>query len=540
MRGTLWLLAATSALAILPAMGPQDAAPPVLTAAQILQRVDETYAKARSYRDAGVVERVLTLPQAGKDFPPSREVTPFRTAFLRSGSFRFECGPASGDLHGRFLFARSEGRVQAWSEKARETEHATTLGAAVVVASADSFEVSVRIPKLLVPLEVVAPSLTSNLAQATRLADVESDGLACFVLQGVIEDRIHKIADCALWIDQQSFLVRRLELKTGDLGVKFTTTATYEPEIDVEIGAGELAFDPPKELKPRARDVEAAKVRASNPPELSEALKLSMKGQHDEALIELDRLWEVAAPPGWEDQPLSSTEMQLLEAIGREAAEHAPTQAHFAKLFDELDTEVRGGAATMHEWASWAQLGRTLKLDDRIVKLYLERRSPEGALRPYEDMNPLAINELTDILVERKQFGDAGRLSLDPVREAKWAYKSVALSTAGLVGRKGGQRIIDEMTASARTGASRLYALTLAAGRMDEAGEIAASMLELEDSVEARRALILACLDCGLRPGAITEWLAEIGKRGGDVADLEARLAKPTELGEAKTSSKSP
>jgi hypothetical protein len=528
MRRTAWLLVTTFALSVPPAMGQQEAAASALTAAQILQRVDEIYAKARSYRDAGVVEHVFAHgPSKGEPsaVPFGRSVTPFRTAFVRPGSFRFECGPASEDMHGRVFFVRSGADVRAWSEQTRDTQHATTLGAAAIVASIDSFQVSLRIPKLLMPLEVSAAALTSNLAQATRLDDVQSDGLTCFCIKGLLQDDVQRIAECTVWIDQQSFLVRRTEMKANTLGIIDTTTATYEPEIDVEIGAGELVFDPPQDIKPNARDVEAAKVRASKPPSLSEALKLSLMGKHDEALTELDRLWTSEIEPGWEDQPLSPEEEQLVEAIGREAAKDPPTRKHFEDIFDALDTAIRGRQASMHDWARWAAVGRALKLDDRIVQLYVERRSPKGVIRPFEDWNPFVTDTLVDILVDRKQYADAGRLSADPAKQVQGQYQSLQRTMAGLKAETRASSMVKDMQTSLRAEAGRLHALTLAAGRVAEAADVAHSMLLHDDTIEARRELISACLKFGVPCDSFAEWIADIRERGGKVGDLEAKIA---------------
>ena len=111
----------------------------------------------------------------------------------------------------------------------------------------------------------------------------------------------------------------------------------------------------------------------------------------------------------WEAQPF--TDSMLLDCIGRQAAKHTATRQHFSQVLDQLDADVRGGDASMRVWSQWALLARKLKLDDRIVQLYVERRTPAGTIRPYVDMNPIVLDTLIDALVERKQLADAGRCS---------------------------------------------------------------------------------------------------------------------------------
>lgn len=68
------------------------------------------------------------------------------------------------------------------------------------------------------------------------MQDEEVDGWPCFVIQG---RRMGK--SITLWIDQTSFLLRRVD---SDYGSSETTT-TYEPAIDEEIPESLLDFDPP-------------------------------------------------------------------------------------------------------------------------------------------------------------------------------------------------------------------------------------------------------------------------------------------------------
>jgi hypothetical protein len=529
MLRALFLAAAMQGLAALH-LHAQDAGGPAssaLDAASILGRMSAAYASCTAYRDAGVIEHCFSDPRPDADAiaqRATRELIPFMTAFGRPGRFRFECKGSAEGPRAPALVGQTGSDVRVWLGRTGETTEVGTLDMALKMTRTDSCDASLDIAKLLVPLQISAPALAADLVQAERIADADLEDIPCFRVHGKYQDSMGRGTDCTIWIDQRSFLIRRTEKVSAFLGPRETTTATYEPEIDIEISTAELGFDPPKEGKLRPRDLEIAKIRASNPPTLSEALTLSMVGKHEEAMVELDRLWTAEDTPNWEDQPLTFKEEQLIPAIGREASKHRPTHEHFEKIFEALDAEVRAGGAGMHAWTRWAALARALKLDDRVLQLYMERRSPEGTLRPYDDMNPLAIDVLEDILVERKQFHDAGRLLADPVAQTEWAYKSISLTAAQALDAKRAPQITREMTGSYRSRMTRLHALTLAAGRIDEAAEIAAVILGNDDTVEARRQLILAGLECAARSGSTSGWLEEIRERGGDVSDLEAKL----------------
>lgn len=76
----------------------------------------------------------------------------------------------------------------------------------------------------------------THLPDADRMQDDEVDGSPCFVIQG------RQMGNpLTLWIDQASFLLRRIDSVFGSS----ETTTTYEPVVDEEIPESLLVFDPP-------------------------------------------------------------------------------------------------------------------------------------------------------------------------------------------------------------------------------------------------------------------------------------------------------
>jgi hypothetical protein len=508
-----------------------------LTAPDILQRMAATYAGCRSYRDAGVVQNTFTskgegsaagaLDHAGR---VTHSSLAFRTVFVRPGKFRFEYTQGSfGRLH-RFIIWEDGADVRTWWDIKPGVERVGSLMRAIAGGTGISSGSAHTVPRMLMPLQIGGAVLATDLAQPERLPDESLDDVPCFVVKGHFVD-----SERTIWLDQQSFLVRQMHSLTEIETATLEDTTVYEPEIDVDIGPGELLFAPPSAQEQKQE--QEAEERASHParkplpfeeefePRFDHARKLVESQDLDAALVEFEWLWDATNNLGSAFEP--AIRPTIVKAIGELAAQHAATREHFTAIFEDLDAKVRANTPPVFRyWTDWADLGRALKLDDRILKLYLERRSQSGAIRTFTDFHPYAYDDLLDILIERRQYADAGRLCADPVNEAERAY--------GVDSRLSADNASDlnsalaEMRGYDRTRLSQLYALTLAADRSDEAAGVARILLANDDSVAARRELILACLKFEVSPDTLHIWMAEIRARGGDVSDLEALMAAPS------------
>ncbi len=513
-----------SVLALLvPGFWAQQGDAAALTATEILDRVARTHAACKAYRDAGVVRTTrmpaelvgVVDPRKHQDARILSETKAFRTSFVAPDRLRFECWESAQDSVSRYILWVDASDVRTWwgldppgwPDIRPGEEHPDSLGDAFVRATVVSSGVARDTLGLLMPLRTPGAAFMQA-AEAERLPDVQLDDVPCFSLKGKFWN-----TDVTVWIDQGTFLVRRAQRIVASDTHHIEIVATYEPEIDVEIGAGELAFDPPRSKSPATPMEEPVRTplphEAEFDPRFEHALELVGAGAYDAALREFEWLWD--ATNNLESAFEPDIRPDVIEAIGRLAELHPAARTHFGAIFDDLDAKVRADAKPVYRfWMDWADLGRALELDDRIVQLYVERRSPTGSLR-FGDFHSYALDELFDILIERKQYADAGRIHADPVKKAETVY-DISID----YGRREG---------------SRLHALTLAAGRTGEAAAIAHLILTKDDSIEARCDLAIACLQFDVRCEGIATWLAEIRERGGDVGDLEALLSKPAGAG---------
>lgn len=206
------------------------------TAKEILVRVSEIYENCKSYRDTGVVTTIFNN-SGGK-----RTVEkPFNTAFVRPNRFRFEYyDKEAGGPKNRYIIAQNANEIQSWWEIKRVVEQPKSLGLALAGATGVSSGSAHTIPALLLPKEINGSRLTA-LADAKRIDDGDLENVKCFRIQS---KEINSMM--TLWIDKESYLVRRIDERKNFDDFSTEVTTIYEPIIDGEIPDIDLAFDPPK------------------------------------------------------------------------------------------------------------------------------------------------------------------------------------------------------------------------------------------------------------------------------------------------------
>jgi outer membrane lipoprotein-sorting protein len=224
--------------AVVIAVGADGPKPADLTAQDVLDRMAAAYAGCKSYIDSGDVTTVFDVP-GGKQ----TEVKPFTTAFVRPDQFRFEFTMKGGGPARHFVVWRKGKDLQIWwdlnlgddQRKAfRKSLNSALAGAGFSDGSSDT------IPTLLLPKEVEGRRLT-DLKEAKRIKDDKIDKVECFRIEGKYAD-----TPMTLWIDQKTFLVRRIVTRTqGEVRMEVTTS--YTPAIDVKIEEKKLEFGYPKE-----------------------------------------------------------------------------------------------------------------------------------------------------------------------------------------------------------------------------------------------------------------------------------------------------
>jgi hypothetical protein len=283
------------------------------------------------------------------------------------------------------------------------------------------------------------------------------------------------------------------------------------------------------------------------------AWKLVRADDYDSALEEFAWLWQATdnkASP-WEPEIWH----RIIESIGRVAAFHEPTRRRFTAILDDLDAYVRSDPPqSAREWSDWAELSRAMQQDDRLIRLYEERRSPDGSLHAFSPaskeewswlrdggpfpskggtlFHPYAMDELFDVLVETHRFADAGRLHPDLVGMATLTIEHTDAFLKEYADHFSDSEI-EEMRQADREEVALLYALGLAAERTEETAEIAAALLKRYDDAMSRRALVLACHRVGVTAAAVQRWESELQASGEDLParedaqDLKESAAAP-------------
>lgn len=164
-----------------------------LSATELLARVADTCRTCLSYTDTGLVRKVL---HGNGQHTQGR---PFQTVFVRPYSFRFEFSNTL--LESRYVVLREGETLDEWWS--------------IQPCAAPS-------PSLLLTEEISGRRLT-EMTEAKRLPDVDCGTSVCARVEGISES-----AKRVLWIDPQSFLLRRIE-----------------PFVNQPVSPGQLSFDRP-------------------------------------------------------------------------------------------------------------------------------------------------------------------------------------------------------------------------------------------------------------------------------------------------------
>jgi hypothetical protein len=206
-----------------------------LSAKQILDRMGTTYARCRTYRDAGVVTNVHT------EITGKRTVEkPFTTAYVRPDRFRFEYTEQKSDGRVyRYLVWRKGKDVRSWWDVTPGVTKLESLGMALSAATGVSGGSAHTIPALLFADEVGGRRLT-DVAEARRVEDAALGTVECVRIQGRYADR-----PVTLWLEKATFLIRKIELKWEFDTFFIEETTTYDPVVNGEVTEALLAFDPP-------------------------------------------------------------------------------------------------------------------------------------------------------------------------------------------------------------------------------------------------------------------------------------------------------
>jgi outer membrane lipoprotein-sorting protein len=210
--------------------------PETLKAQDVLDHMAKAYAACNSYHDSGIVKTVFVQANGNRTVEK-----PFTTAFVRPDRFRFEYKEEAGGQERRYIVWRKGKEVQTWWDVKPGVEKPESLNLALAGATGVSALSAHTVPALLLPKEVEGRRLM-DMTEAKRVEDAKLDKVDCFCIEGKFAD-----SPTTLWIDQKTFLVRRIDAQQKFDGFRTETTTIYDPAIDEEIPDKRLEFDPPKQ-----------------------------------------------------------------------------------------------------------------------------------------------------------------------------------------------------------------------------------------------------------------------------------------------------
>lgn len=204
-----------------------------IDARRIVDRMAKAYAQCKSYRDSGVISSVFLKNADSPEFTVEHS---FTTAYVRPDRLRFEIKDEDAD---RLLIVAKGKNIQTWWDVEPGIQKPESLELAFAQALGFTGGDVGRIPAMLMPQELEGLAGFEIIAPK-QIEDGKLQNVVCFRLE--YNYRGERVT---LWIDQQSYLVRRIDERIDADGVTIERTTTLDPMIDGKIKDEMLEFDPP-------------------------------------------------------------------------------------------------------------------------------------------------------------------------------------------------------------------------------------------------------------------------------------------------------
>lgn len=205
-----------------------------LTAETILTQMKQAYSSCQTYQDTGVV--TTTFIQSSGNWIDEKH---FLTAFVRPDGFRFEYIETQSSVEYRYIISRNSAEVLSWWDVTPGIKTEESLDMAIACATGVSSVSAHTIPTLLLP-NVISGGRLTDITEAQRIDDAEIGGVNCYRIQGkFVNDPI------TIWIEANTFLVRRIETQHTFTDFSTETVTTYMPVVNGVVADDMLAFNPP-------------------------------------------------------------------------------------------------------------------------------------------------------------------------------------------------------------------------------------------------------------------------------------------------------
>jgi outer membrane lipoprotein-sorting protein len=209
-----------------------------LSPKQIIESMAKTYAGCKSYSDTGTVK--ASFSGSSGNFTIERN---FTTAFARPDRFRFDCrerNTSSGNKESRYIVWGKGREAQLWKDSPPGAKKMDSLSTALAQTSGASGGSANTIPALLLPDRVGGFRLT-NLSDLKRIDDAACNGSICFRLLG----RFSAESSMTIWIDNRTFLLRRIDSMRKSAQFTREQTTAFEPVLDGQISDQALELNAP-------------------------------------------------------------------------------------------------------------------------------------------------------------------------------------------------------------------------------------------------------------------------------------------------------
>ena len=170
--------------------------------------------------------------------------THFKTAYVAPFDFRFESKMGDfGIIEVGYIAWMDRNGVETWfSSDPNRNADISSIQDALDEAAGISRDSSGMIPGLIFPGSKLGGDIV-RLTSAVRLEDAQVDGFDCFQVQGFRWPNTGQ--PTTVWIDKESFLIRRVYEEQVIKGETTKTTWFYKPAVNVPVDQEALRFDKP-------------------------------------------------------------------------------------------------------------------------------------------------------------------------------------------------------------------------------------------------------------------------------------------------------
>jgi outer membrane lipoprotein-sorting protein len=223
---------------------------PVASSDDVLARSQAAYAALRSYSDTGSVDTEFG-PPAGL----VREHHTFKTLFRAPRHFLFDF--AKEQNADRFVVWADDDAFHTWWQATgvAETYPKGSGAGAFVAGGTPTLNSLMQLsPWLFSQADLTGP--LTEFGDASAAGTETINGRPCQKLVGVgksvyrASGRVVNVRPMAVWIDTQTFLVRRVfeDTSEGSAGFVYRTTTTFDPQANPLLDDARFLFTPPKGL----------------------------------------------------------------------------------------------------------------------------------------------------------------------------------------------------------------------------------------------------------------------------------------------------